>query len=82
MIMRAEEECLPYSQMHRHLLDLRQYCDGLDCDGITSVLSDAVSGFGGHEIRYDHLWRKQGTKTLVASGASVTNIKELFPDKA
>ncbi len=82
MIMRAEEESLPYGEMHRCLQDLRKYCDALDCDGITSVLKDAVSGFGGHEIRYDHLWRKRGTNALAAGGASVTNIKELFPDKS
>jgi FlaA1/EpsC-like NDP-sugar epimerase len=82
MIMRAEEECLPYEQMHAKLMELMHYCDSLDCTGITSVLNDAVSGFGGHEVRFDHLWRKQGTKALAASSATVSNIKELFPDKS
>jgi hypothetical protein len=63
-------------------MELMHYCDSLDCTGITSVLNDAVSGFGGHEVRFDHLWRKQGTKALAASSATVSNIKELFPDKS
>ncbi len=82
MIMRAEEECLPYTQIHEYLETLMEYCDTLDCDGITAVLKDAVSGFGNHEVRYDHLWRKQGAKSLAAGGARVTNIKELFPEKS
>ena len=44
MIMRAEEECLSYGQIHRHLMELLQYCDQMDCESITSVLNSAVSG--------------------------------------
>ncbi|MEJ2533067.1 MAG: nucleoside-diphosphate sugar epimerase/dehydratase [Halioglobus sp.] len=82
MIMRAEEECLSYSQIQRQLTDLRRYCDNLDCGGITSVLNTAVSGFGAHEIHHDHLWNKQGRMVpqKVAAMAS-SNVKELFPDK-
>lgn len=86
MIMRAEEECLLYGQMHRYLTDLMHYCDTMDCAGITSVLSTAVSGFGSHEVRYDHLWRKQGKvgRHTVAKAvpASASNVQELFPDKS
>lgn len=86
MIMRAEEECLPYGQMQRHLTELMHYCDTMDCAGITSVLSSAVSGFGGHEVRYDHLWRKQGkiSRPVVAkvAPAGASNVQELFPDKS
>ena len=67
MIMRAEEECLSYEEIRVHLQDLMAFCDTLDCDGITSVLNDAVSGFGDHQVRYDHLWRKQGIKALKAA---------------
>ena len=81
MIMRAEEECLSYDEIRVHLQELMEFCDTLDCDGITSVLNDAVSGFSDHQVRYDHLWRKQGVKAL-AIPASVTNIKEWTPDKA
>lgn len=90
MIMRAEEECLSYSQIHRFLSDLRRHCDALDCAGITSVLSAAVSGFSGQEECHDHLWKKQGKLAtgpkiaVVASSAAATaasNVKELFPDK-
>ena len=87
MIMRAEEECLSYGQIHRHLMDLIHYCDAMDCAGITSVLNSAVSGFGGHEIRHDHLWRKQGKVSrkaipkVVPAIVPASNVQELFPDK-
>ncbi|WP_235965137.1 polysaccharide biosynthesis protein [Sediminihaliea albiluteola] len=89
MIMRAEEECLPYSQMQRHLVELMRYCDVMDCDGITSVLNAAVSGFGGHEARHDYLWRKQGKVArkksiakVIPATAPASNVQELFPDKS
>jgi FlaA1/EpsC-like NDP-sugar epimerase len=82
MIMRAEEECLSYGQIHRHLKDLMRYCDTLDCAGITGVLRSAVSGFAEHEVRHDHMWTKQGVLgTRPAPAAAASNVKELFPDK-
>ena len=55
MIMRAEEECLSLNEI-RHMLErLQHHCDTLDCEGITEVLSTAVSGFGNRLVRYDHL---------------------------
>ena len=84
MIMRAEEECLPYERMRKLLQELEHYCDTMDCVGITSVLNTAVSGFGDHEVRYDHLWKKQGALALQAAVAVpvvASNVKELFPDK-
>ena len=84
MIMRAEEECLSYSQMHSLLQELQQYCDAMDCEGITSILNSAVSGFGDHEVRYDHVWRKQGEngRRQLALATAASNVKELFPDKS
>ena len=82
MIMRAEEECLSYSQMNGLLADLKRYCENLDCAGISSVLNSAVSGFGDHQVRYDHLWRKQGKLVPVDAAVAVSNVKELFPDKS
>ncbi len=88
MIMRAEEECLSNSQIRRYLKDLMHYCDTMDCAGITSVLSAAVSGFAGHEVRHDHLWRKQGMITRHAAPRAApaaiarSNVQELFPDKS
>lgn len=81
MIMRAEEECLPFSQMQRLLAKLRIHCDTLDCDGISSVLSLAVSGFGDHQVRYDHLWKRRGKRVAMDSAVG-SNVKELFPDKS
>ncbi|MCB1677100.1 MAG: polysaccharide biosynthesis protein [Halioglobus sp.] len=80
MIMRAEEECLSYNQIHRHLTDLMRYCDALDCAGISAVLSAAVSGFVNHQVRHDHLWNKQG-RVLHLDAVATSNVKELFPDK-
>ena len=80
MIMRAEEECLPYEQMHDMLLQLVTHCEELDCDSISSILSSAVSGFGRQPVRYDHLWLKQ-EEHLHLDAVAASNVKELFPDK-
>lgn len=79
MIMRAEEEYLPFSQIQRLLAKLRRHCDTMDCDGISAVLSLAVSGFGNHPVRYDHLWKRQG-KLVTGESVATSNVKELFPD--
>ena len=81
MIMRAEEESLPFSQIERLLSSLRGHCDNLDCEGISLVLNSAVSGFSDHQVRYDHLWKRQG-KLVSLEPAAVSNVKELFPDNS
>ena len=85
MIMRAEEECLSYTQMRLALKELQQYCDNMDCVGITSVLSEAVDGFGGHEIRHDHVWVKQGRAgqrtPATARPAVEAKVQKLFPER-
>ncbi|MCB1853535.1 MAG: polysaccharide biosynthesis protein [Halieaceae bacterium] len=83
MIMRAEEECLSHRRMNKLLLELRQHCDAMDVLGITSVLNDVVSGFSDHEVRYDHLWKKQSglQRAALKVPAAGGNVKELFPDK-
>jgi hypothetical protein len=59
----------------------------MDCASITSVLNSAVSGFGDHQVRYDHVWKKQG-KIGKPSGVKVgppvapSNVQVLFPDQA
>ena len=73
------------SQIHRHLMNLREYCDQMDCDSIAAVLNSAVSGFSNHEIRYDHVWKKQGKvgQALIAGPpklAAASNVQELFPE--
>jgi FlaA1/EpsC-like NDP-sugar epimerase len=94
MIMRAEEECLSYGQIHRMLAELKSHCDNMDCAGITTVLNAVVSGFNSHEVRYDHVWRKQGQtagpllakpkpKPKIGPAAiGLSNVQELFPDKS
>ncbi len=83
MIMRAEEECLSPAGIRELLHELQRYCDAMDCVGITSVLNSTVSGFGDHQVRYDHLWKKQGALALQSAAAAkaASNVKELFPDK-
>ena len=85
MIMRAEEACLSYTQMRLALKELQQYCDSMDCVGITSVLSEAVDGFGGHEIRHDHVWVKQGRAGQRTPGsvrtAAEAKVQKLFPER-
>ncbi|MEH6583428.1 MAG: nucleoside-diphosphate sugar epimerase/dehydratase [Halioglobus sp.] len=86
MIMRAEEECLSFAQIHRQLVDLIHYCDTMDCAGITSILRSAVSGFHGYETQHDHVWQKMGKVgrnaiTAQVPAAMSSNVQELFPDK-
>jgi len=78
MIMRAEEECLDYGEMKRHLQDLMLYCEKMDCAGIKNVLRAAVSGFDEYEGMHDYIWRKQSTVIDLPT----SNVKELFPDKS
>ena len=88
MILRAEEECLPYEKIHQHLLELLKYCGQMDCANITAVLNAAVSGFGDHQVRYDHVWKKQGKigqpseQAIVIAPVPSSNVQELFPDQA
>jgi FlaA1/EpsC-like NDP-sugar epimerase len=88
MIMRAEEESIPYDELLPALRDLTQCCERMDCRGITQILAAAVSGFARHEIRHDHLWVKQGGGTRRAplrplEPAAASNVKPLFmPGKA
>lgn len=81
MIMRAEEESLPYNEVMSALKDLMACCDRLDCRGITEILAAAVSGFARHEIRHDHLWVKQGRAGRRAAAIPElgdSNVKPLF----
>ena len=80
MIMRAEDESLPLSEIHQLLEDLTRYCDALDCESISLLLSTAVSGFDDHQVRYDHLWNKQAEQSAQKAQA-VSNVKVLFADK-
>ena len=49
-----------------------------------------VSGFNLHEVRYDHVWRKQamaGRSVLAKpkqkpAAVGLSNVQELFPDKS
>jgi FlaA1/EpsC-like NDP-sugar epimerase len=86
MIMRAEEECLSFAQIHRRLIDLIHYCGVMDCAGITSILRSAVSGFHGYEVQHDHVWQKMGQvgRSAISEKPAVvmsSNVQELFPAK-
>ncbi|EED33753.1 polysaccharide biosynthesis protein [gamma proteobacterium NOR5-3] len=85
MIMRAEEECLSHGQVCVAIKELMLRCDSMDCQGITQVLRESVSGFANHEIRHDHIWVKQdraGKRRSVSADAEVANVKKLFPNTA
>lgn len=85
MIMRAEEECLSHGQVCVAIKELMLRCDGMDCQGITQVLRESVSGFANHEIRHDHIWVKQGRagkRRAITADLEVANVKKLFPDVA
>jgi hypothetical protein len=77
MIMRAEEEFPPLATLEAWIALLDTHCDQMDCDGIKTVLMEAVSGFEEHEGMHDHLWNRQQ-----AAGAETSNVKELFPDRS
>ncbi|WP_076002460.1 nucleoside-diphosphate sugar epimerase/dehydratase [Pseudohalioglobus lutimaris] len=83
MIMRAQEECLSFGQIHGYVAELMRCCDALDCAGITAVLRKAVSGFSEQEVRHDYLWNKQAEQGAQPKVPAVTsNVKELFPEKS
>ena len=60
MIMRAEEDSLDFEVLEIATMTLIDACAALDCDAITKVLRDYVSGFEAHEVRHDFVWLKQG----------------------
>ena len=60
MIMRAEEDSLDFDVLEVATGALIEACAKLDCDGITKILRNYVSGFDAHEIRHDFVWLKQG----------------------
>ena len=60
MILRAEEDSVDFDVLELATANLIEACADLDCDGITKILRDYVSGFEAHEIRHDFVWLKQG----------------------
>jgi UDP-N-acetylglucosamine 4,6-dehydratase len=83
MIMRAEEECLSYGQIHHYVSELMRCCEALDCAAITDILRTAVSGFSENEVRHDYVWIKQGENGAQPQvPMNVSNVKELFPEKS
>ncbi|EAW40115.1 predicted nucleoside-diphosphate sugar epimerase [marine gamma proteobacterium HTCC2080] len=60
MIMRAEEDSLDFDVLEVATRALIEACGTLDCDAITKILRNYVSGFDAHEVRHDFVWLKQG----------------------
>ena len=82
MIMRAQEE-FPSLEVLRHWLsELELHCDHMDCDGIKTVLLEAVSGFEEHEGMHDHLWKKQRSSEVTAQPPAASNVQNLFPERS
>jgi FlaA1/EpsC-like NDP-sugar epimerase len=86
MIMRAEEESLSYGQMVVALKELMLRCEAMDCAGITRILRESVSGFGGHEVRHDYLWIKRDRaakrRAVARVAAGENKVKTLYPKLA
>lgn len=60
MIMRAEEESFDFDQIEDAAHRLLRACAEMDLNDVTSILTDHVMGFSGHEPRHDYVWVKQG----------------------
>ena len=75
MIMRAKEECPCPDDINTWLKDLHEHCEQMDCDGIKTILLQAVSGFDGHEGMHDQLWNKQ----QALAEQTPSNVQALFP---
>ena len=75
MVMRAKEECPPLDEIDLWLKTLQKHCEEMDCDGIKTVLLQAVSGFEEHEGMHDQLWNRQREQDAETS----SNVQALFP---
>ena len=60
MILRAEEESLPFEVLESSYRSLIDACDRLDCSDINDILREHVLGFSCQEPRHDFIWVKQG----------------------
>ena len=60
MIMRAEEEAFDFDVIEDAAHRLLRACAEMDLNVVTSMLTEHVMGFSGHEPRHDFVWVKQG----------------------
>jgi FlaA1/EpsC-like NDP-sugar epimerase len=60
MIMRAEEEAFDFDVIEDAAHRLLRACAEMDLNVVTSLLTEHVMGFSGHEPRHDFVWVKQG----------------------
>ncbi len=60
MIMRAEEESFDFDLIEDAAHRLLRACAEMDLNDVTTILTEHVMGFSGHEPRHDYVWIKQG----------------------
>ena len=60
MIMRAEEESFDFDFIEDAAHRLLRACAEMDLNDVTSIFTEHVLGFSGHEPRHDYVWVKQG----------------------
>ena len=82
MIMRAEEDSLNFEMLESATQALVAACASLDCNAITQILRRHVIGFEAHEVRYDHVWLKQGRVGKRPAGQGASENVTPFPATA
>ncbi|HID82991.1 MAG TPA: polysaccharide biosynthesis protein [Chromatiales bacterium] len=63
MIMRAEEEMLPWNELEQLLVDMKQCMKEHDIDKLRALLLEAVKGYQPQHDIEDHIWKKNRSRT-------------------
>ncbi len=74
MIMRAMEDHLPWSRMHKILDKLRAAIDAFDCPRALSLLKEGVTQYHPDEAIHDHLWTSQSLAPPPCVDPKVTSL--------
>ena len=81
MIMRAEEDAFDFDVIEDSAHRLLKACAEMDLNVVTSLLTEHVMGFSGHEPRHDFVWVKQGrVGKRVRKVLEAENVTPIRPD--
>ena len=81
MIMRAEEDAFDFDVIEDSAHRLLRACAEMDLNVVTSLLTEHVMGFSGHEPRHDFVWVKQGrVGKRVRKVLEAENVTPIRPD--
>ena len=81
MIMRAEEDAFDFDVIEDAAHRLLRACAEMDLNVVTSLLTEHVMGFSGHEPRHDFVWVKQGrVGKRVRKVLEAENVTPIRPD--